>query len=408
MVSGVWNQLLFLGNRIDGFVRAGVGVSALPSAHLALNLLEHSCPGDPAGLRTSEAESLRRRLADERTQAEALQQLIALTRGNAGATPAVPPLWRSDPSRDSQVRKLLWTWREALGASLFRTLRYQNTRFSPTGQTPSHLFEIAFHPRDGLLRSIQLPHFFPECALMPVSEEEARLFLSYIPDAGRFYLKGFFPKVLSVAGQERRVSGECDAMPDLSPLGEEVREVVTALHGSVPVFPKFKLHRHDVGGTVVAEIDPALHKSNARYARKVLPHPDDDAMGMSMIWTAEMAQAVRLGLQDELKKLMPVAEVFLSVAENGAFVGFTLRMKEKHSPRGTTYEIGSPGLGTVARLRYDVYELEPDSHHKRRVPLRVEWSSKPNRYQKRAVERWIDSDEFKIIRNSWTLVTKSE
>ncbi|HEX5037968.1 MAG TPA: hypothetical protein VFX30_12485 [bacterium] len=408
MVSGVWNQLLFLGNRIDGFVRAGAVPAALPSAHLALNLLQHSCGDDRAGLGTSEADHLRRLLSDGQTQTDALQRLIALTRGGEGGPPSVPTLWRSDPSRDSRTRKLLWTWRQALGTALFQVLRYRHTRFSPTGQSPSLLFRIAFHPREGLLQSIQLPHFFPESALVPVSEEEAHAFFSYSPDAGRFYLKGFFPKVLAVSGTERRVTGECEAFPDLSPIGEEVRGIVSALHGSVPVFPDFKTRRRNVDGAVVVDIEPALHKSNARYARKVLPHPDDDAMGMTMTWSTEMARAVKLGLQDELQKLMPVAEIFISVADNGAFMGFVYQLAEKHSPRGTVYEIGSPQLGVRARLLYEVYQAEPGSDRKCRVPTGIRWLSKPNRHQKRAVERWIAGDEFKVIRNSWISVSKSD
>ncbi|HSA59364.1 MAG TPA: hypothetical protein VLJ37_06730 [bacterium] len=406
MVSGVWNQLLLLGNRIDGFVRAGESASALPTARLALNLLQHACPDDRPGLDVSEADRLRALLADRETQEGALRQLIALTRNAESSSSVLPPLWRSESLLASRARKRLWTWREKLGVALFRALRYRHTRYSPTGQAGVLYFRAAFDPRYGVLRSVQPTERKPDTAPLKVSDEMEYAFFVYSHDLRRFYLSGYGPERLVVQGLDRHAEGE--RRPDLSGQPSEIRFLLESIHGSEPVLPRTTMRRRRTDGGVIHEIDPSLHESNARYARKVLPSPEGAVMGVTMLWTESMTRAAQSGSREELERLMPVPVIFVSVAHNGAFAGFVYQMPERNSPRGTVYEIGSPEIGTQARLLYEIYTSGRPSAEDVRIPVGVRWMARPNRHQKRAIERWIQREEFGVIRDSWTLISKSD
>lgn len=127
-----------------------------------------------------------------------------------------------------------------------------------------------------------------------------------------------------------------------------------------------------------------------------------------MLWTESMTRAAQSGSREELERLMPVPVIFVSVAHNGAFAGFVYQMPERNSPRGTVYEIGSPEIGTQARLLYEIYTSGRPSAEDVRIPVGVRWMARPNRHQKRAIERWIEREEFGVIRDSWTLISKSD
>lgn len=404
MVSnlGLWGQLRFLGDRIESLVMTGQSSSALASAHLALNLLQYSPESAfPAG----QISELRHHISREETCLGALRQLVSLTKGES---PALPALWRLGSHEEpTELRKLIWIWRQSLGAQLFRLLRYQHTRYSPTGQAGNFLFRLSFDPRSGLVQGVVLPHFFPPQPVSLVSQKEAHAFFSYSRDARRFYLWGNQPQSITVAGTQREIVGLRNVPQHESGVNGTVAKVIESVDGSAPEFPRFQLRRMLTEEGIIYELDPSLARSNQKYARRTLSDPGEFSMMMTIQWDWRMMQALRSEDQSLLEGLMPRPDIFLSVADNGAFVGVVYHLPEKQSPRGTVYEIGTPELGRQAFLQYEIYRNEAVTDQAVRVPIGVRWIEKPNRHQKRAVQQWIASAEFGAIRSGWTMIRRA-
>jgi hypothetical protein len=226
--------------------------------------------------------------------------------------------------------------------------------------------------------------------------DEEKLFLDErLPDQTlvRFQSSDRFPEYPKVVSAIERRQDRLDRISSLPP---KIQEILQGIHHQEVVFPKFELRRQESEGTVLIEFDPKIFKVNAEYAQEAL-RMAVSSTEMTMSFGPAMLKLSPL----EFYRKTPPPEIFISVARNGAFVGFQYQMPTEFSARGTVREIGTPSMGTLARIVYEEY-LQNASFPKRLlVPVDFNWQKSPSRIQKASVTHWMNQGHFQAIRNGW-------
>ncbi len=313
-----------------------------------------------------------------------------------GAKPAeAPPLWRTPETPLSLVD----AWREAIGTAVLKALRWRHTRFSPslTAQAGGLWLAVWFDPSTGTVLKVRsIPT--PSANETPSPEADmVRLFYDF--EGQRIYLEGHLAATRVVApleeepklGERRRHLVENDP-PSLEAtfLPTAIVPILRSIHGRLVEFPPQRLRTRVVDGTVVVELGPGITRSNRRYLQEVM----DSISGGTM---------TIIGSAADPKEFEP--EIYVSVAPNGLFIGVLYQMPPEHSPRGTTYEVGTPSLGMLARIEYAFFR-NPVTREIEKIPLAGHWESRrPSRIQAAALDRWLRDPRIEEARSHWERVT---
>ncbi len=257
-------------------------------------------------------------------------------------------------------------------------------------------FRVDFDPRTGKVIKVVLVNAKREEA---PAEGEASVRIVYSIDLRMFFLEGApIPSAIRVAPHpfeepgnvprqvepisephsQEVVSPHLSVPPDLAPPSSNIVSAIASLQGREMVFKKPEIRRSPSDGGEVIEINPPLFEENIAYATRAMAEMSGGRMTIAVSPVTLRSEG------------FPLPRIYVSVAPNGAFVGFAYEMPEEHSPRGTVYEIGTPSMGTLALVRYAVFQ-NPGKTSKVKVPVGFVWQppgTKPNRLQRLAVTRW--------------------